>query len=70
MWAVTVDASGAEARVSAPRLLFPELFQGNGDVAPDGRFLLHKQTRREASTRVIRLVFDWFDDLRVKVQPR
>ena len=70
MWAVTVDASGAEARVSAPRLLFPDLFQGNGDVAPDGRFLLLKQTQREASTRVIRLVFDWFDDLQAKVQPR
>jgi hypothetical protein len=51
-------------------VLFPGPFQGFGDVAPDGRFFLVKQTTRESSTRVIQLVFDWFEDLRQKVPAR
>jgi Tol biopolymer transport system component len=70
MWAVTVDTSGVTPSVSAPRQLFPESYQGNGDIAPDGRFLLVRHTEREASTRVIRLVFDWFTDLQAKVRGR
>ena len=67
MMAVAVDTTGAEPRIGAPRVLFPGPFQGNGDVALDGRFLLVKQTTRESDTRVIQLVFDWFDELRKKV---
>ena len=70
MMAATVDVSGAEPQVGAPRMLFPGPFQGVGDVAPDGRFLLVRQTTRESATRVIQLVFDWFDELRTKVPPR
>ncbi|MDP2322302.1 MAG: protein kinase [Acidobacteriota bacterium] len=70
MMAVTVDTTGAEPHIGSPRVLFPGPFQGNGDVAPDGRFLLVKQTTRESATRVIQLVFDWFDELKTKVPHR
>ena len=70
MMAVSVDTTGAEPRIGTPRVLFPGPFQGNGDVAPDGRFLLVKQTTRESATRVIQLVFDWFDELQTKVPHR
>ena len=67
MMAVSIDTTGSEPRIGTPRVLFPGPFQGNGDVAPDGRFLLVKQTTRESATRVIQLVFDWFDELRTRV---
>ena len=70
MMAVTIDTTGAEPKPGSPRILFPGPFQGNGDVAPDGRFLLVKQTTRESTTRVIQLVFDWFDELQTKVPRR
>ena len=70
MMAVTVDTSGAKPRVDTPRVLFAGAFQGNGDVAPDGRILLVKQTTRESATKVIQLVFDWFDELQAKVPHR
>ena len=68
--AVTVDTAGAEPRIGTPRVLIPGPIQGNGDVAPDGRLLLLKQTTRESATRVIQLVFDWFDELRAKLPLR
>ncbi len=70
MMAVRIDTTGSEPRIGTPRVLFPGPFQGNGDVAPDGRFLLVKQTTRESATRVIQLVFDWFDELRTKLPLR
>ena len=70
MMAVSIDTTGLEPRIGTPRVLFPGPFQGNGDVAPDGRFLLVKQTTRESATRVIQLVFDWFDELQTKVPHR
>lgn len=66
MWTAAIDTAGANPRVSAPRALSPERFQGIGDVAPDGRLLLVKHTQRAAPARVIRLVFNWFDDLRAR----
>ena len=65
--AVTFDGTGKQPTIGVPRVLFRTLHQGNVEVAPDGRFLMVKGTRIESPSRVIQLVFDWFDDLRAKV---
>ena len=71
MMAVTVDTTGAEPRFGTPRLLFSlDPFYGMGDVAPDGRFFFLKGTPREASSRFIQLVSNWFDELGSKVPQR
>jgi serine/threonine-protein kinase len=70
MMAASIRAVNGAPRAGPPVVLFPGPFQGFGDVAPDGRFFLVKQTTRESSTRVIQLVFDWFEDLRQKVPAR
>ena len=70
MMAAAIEVVNGVPRAGAPVALFPGPFQGFGDVGPDGRFFLVKQTTREASTRVIQLVFDWFDDLHHKVSAR
>lgn len=67
MMAAAIDVVNGVPQAAPPVVLFPGPIAGYGDVGPDGRFFLVKQTTREASTRVIQLVFDWFDDLRQKV---
>jgi hypothetical protein len=70
MMAVSVGGTGTEPKLSAPRALFTSSFQGNGDVSPDGRFLLLAPTPRQSTARVIQLVLNWFDDVRAKTSPR
>lgn len=67
MMAVSIDTTRAEPRIGAPRVLFASPYQGEGDIAADGRFLLLKRTPQESPSRVIELVFNWFDDLQAKV---
>jgi eukaryotic-like serine/threonine-protein kinase len=67
MMVVSIDTSGPEPRIAKPRLLFPSPYQGEGDIGPDGRFLLLKFTRQESPTRVIPLIFNWFEELEAKV---
>jgi Tol biopolymer transport system component len=67
MMAVSVDLSGEEPRIGTPRVLFPSRFQGEGDIAPDGRFFLLKWTPEESRSRTIELVMNWFDELQTKV---
>jgi Tol biopolymer transport system component len=40
MMVVSIDTSGPEPRTGTPRVLFPSPYQGQGDIGPDGRFLL------------------------------
>ena len=68
MMVVDVDLSQREPRLGRPRVLFESPYQGDGDVHPDGRFLLLKKTPEEAASRTIELVLNWFDDLREKVR--
>ena len=65
--AVAIDTTGIKPEIGVPRVLFPSPYQGNGDIAPDGRFLLLKRTPLESPSRVIQLVLNWFDDLQAKV---
>jgi serine/threonine protein kinase/Tol biopolymer transport system component len=67
MMAVSVDISGPEPKIGAPRVLFASPYQGTGDIAPDGRFLLVKRTPQESPSRFIELVFNWFGELQEKV---
>jgi len=67
MMAVSIDTSAPEPIVGTPRVLLPAPFQGNGDVAPDGRILLAKMTTRESPSRVIQVVLNWFEDLRARL---
>jgi serine/threonine-protein kinase len=67
MMAVSIDTTGKKPKIGVPRVLFPCPYQGNGDLARDGRFLLLKRTPLESPSRVIQLVFNWFDDLQAKV---
>ncbi len=67
MMVVSIDATGAEPKISTPRVLFESPYQGEGDIAPDGRFLLLKRPPQEASARAIQLVLNWLDDLQQKV---
>jgi eukaryotic-like serine/threonine-protein kinase len=66
MMVVSVDTSGPEPRTGKPRVLFPSPYQGEGDVGPDGRFLLLR-FRQESPTRFIQLIFNWFEELEAKV---
>jgi hypothetical protein len=66
MMAVSVDLSGEEPQIGTPRVLFPSPYQGEGDVSPDGRFFLLKQTPEESRSRAIELIINWFDDLEMK----
>jgi eukaryotic-like serine/threonine-protein kinase len=67
MMVVPIDTSGQEPRIDNPRVLFPSPYQGEGDIGPDGRFLLLRVTREESPTRFIPLVFNWFTELEAKV---
>ncbi|MGH9384149.1 MAG: protein kinase domain-containing protein [Vicinamibacterales bacterium] len=67
MMVVSIDPTGEKPKIGSPRVLFPSPYQGNGDIAPDGRFLLVKQTPLESPSRVLQLVLNWFDDLQAKV---
>jgi serine/threonine protein kinase len=69
MMVVTVEGAGAEPALGMPRVLFPSPYQGEGDIAPDDRFLLLKRTPEESSARAIELVLNWFEDLRARVPP-
>jgi eukaryotic-like serine/threonine-protein kinase len=66
MMAVSIDTTGAQPAIGTPRVLFPSPYQGDGDIAPDGRFLLLKPTPLESPSRVIPLVTHWFEELRAK----
>ena len=68
MMAVSIDLSGSEPRIGTPRVLFPSPFQGEGDIAPDGRFFLVMPTPQESPSRVIQLAMNWFEELRTKVR--
>jgi dipeptidyl aminopeptidase/acylaminoacyl peptidase len=70
MMAVPVDVSGPEPRVGAPRVLFPAPYQGDGDIGPDGRFLLLRRTPWELPARKIPVISDWFDELQAKARRR
>lgn len=71
MIGVTIDTTGAEPQVGKPRVLFSlDPFYGGGQIAPDGRFFFLKGTPKEASSRFIQLVSNWFEELRVKVPGR
>lgn len=67
MMVVSVDLGGPEPRIGRPRVLFPSPYQGGGDIAPDGRFLLLKGIPEASPSRVIHLVFNWFEELQAKV---
>ena len=67
MMAVSIDTTGVPPAIGAPRVLFPSPYQGDGDIAPDGRFLLLTPTPLESPSRVIPLVMHWFEELRAKV---
>jgi Tol biopolymer transport system component len=67
MMVVSVDLSRAKPQLGTPQVLFPSPYQGDGDIAPDGRFLLLKPTPLESPSRVIELVMHWFEELRAKV---
>jgi Tol biopolymer transport system component len=70
MMVVSIDTRGREPKIGTPRLLFQSPYQGEGDIAPDGRFLLLKPTPEESPSRVIQVVFNWFRDLQVRVAAR
>jgi Tol biopolymer transport system component len=70
MMAVSIDTSGPEPKIGTPRVLFSDPYQGAGDVAPDGRFLLLKPTRYDSPARTVELVLNWFEDLQAKVPLR
>ncbi len=70
MMVVPVDLSGATPVVGTPRVLFSSPYQGFGDVAPDGRFLMLKRTPQESPARAIPLVLNWLDDVRSKAGVR
>lgn len=67
MMVVPIDTRGTEPRIGTPRLLFPSPYQGEGDIGPDGRFLLLRFARQESPTRFIPLIFNWFEDLEARV---
>jgi Tol biopolymer transport system component len=67
MVAVSVDTTGGTVTASTPRVLFHSPYQGDGDIAPDGRFLLLQRTPDESPSRVIQLVMNWFEELQRKV---
>jgi serine/threonine-protein kinase len=66
MMAVSIDATGPQPVIGTPRVLFPSRYQGEGDIAPDGRFLLLRPTPQASPSRVINLVLNWFEDLQAK----
>ena len=70
MMAVSIDTTSGEPKIGTPRVLFPAAFQGNGDIAPDGRFLLLQPTPKQSTARGIQLVLNWFDDLQAKAPAR
>jgi Tol biopolymer transport system component len=70
MLAVPVDTTGAEPVIGEPRVLFATPYQGEGDVGPDGRFLLLHRTRQASPARFIPVVIDWFADLEASVPAR
>jgi eukaryotic-like serine/threonine-protein kinase len=70
MMVVSVDRVGDALKVGPPRVLFPSPYQGEGAVAPDGRFLLLKRPPEGSPSRAIELVFDWFADLAARVPER
>jgi serine/threonine-protein kinase len=63
MMALAIDTTGGEPKMGTPRVLFPYSFQGHGDVASDGRFLLLKHPGEVSPSRVIQLVLNWFEEL-------
>jgi Tol biopolymer transport system component len=70
MLAASVNLSGPEPVIGEPRVLFATPYQGEGDVGPDGRFLLLHRTRQASPARFIPVVIDWFADLDARVPAR
>lgn len=66
MFAVSIEKT-RQLTTGAPRVLFRGVYQGDGDVTLDGRFLLIKPTEQEAAPRSIAVVLNWFDELASKV---
>ena len=64
MMAVDV-AAGAAFRAGAPKVLFEH--PGDFDVAPDGRFLMIKPAAQQVQTVELRVVVNWFEELRRRV---
>jgi serine/threonine-protein kinase len=64
--AVEVE-TGAVFRAGTPKVLFerdgPDLF----DVAPDGRFFMLKEQSQQAQASELRVVVNWFEELRRRV---
>jgi Tol biopolymer transport system component len=72
--AVDVETSGAEPRLSTPRLLFERTFASgayvtipNYDVMPDGSFVMMLP---EPGAPRLTVVLDWIEELRTKVRAR
>ena len=68
MMTVSVDTRENEVQIGTPRVLYANPYQGDGDIAPDGRFLLLQATPQEARSRVIQLVVHWFEELQAKTR--
>ena len=49
---------------SRPEALFDAPWRGAWVVAPDGRFLMIRRSEAETSTREIRIVLNWFEELK------
>ncbi|MCC7180099.1 MAG: PD40 domain-containing protein [Acidobacteria bacterium] len=67
--AATFDADAPEP-VRGTRPLFAAPYQGDGGVAPDGRFLYLQPTPQVSTARVIHVVVNWTDELAAIVQGR
>lgn len=50
-----------------PRVLFDAPCQCDGDVSPDGRFLLLRGAEQELAPKTITIIFNWFEELAAKV---
>lgn len=67
MMAIAIDTARSDPVTGTPRVLFASTYQGNGDLSPDGRFLLLRPTPQESPSRFIQLVFNWFEELQARV---
>jgi eukaryotic-like serine/threonine-protein kinase len=67
MMVVSIHVDGDTLTTGMPRVLFHSPYQGDGGIAPDGRFLLLKRTPEEAPNRVIQLVMNFLEELQAKV---
>jgi hypothetical protein len=68
--AARVDA-GAPLVIRRPLPVFSGMrrFLPNFDVAPDGRFVMIRRSEEETSTREIRVILNFFDELKRLAAP-